>query len=113
MRADAEKVAVETSIKNAKKFLKDVLPELGPPKVTGGTLHKPKEILTLYWVVSGADKIAGVFVTFNGDNTTNIRVDKPRGSAHVLRNIPVKNLRNLHILEQFRELRDAVKEGVI
>jgi len=103
MRDDSDPL-VEIAVSDAMTFLNAVESEIGVPNISGGTSNNPRDILTLYWLVRETNKIMGIYVTFNGDHTSNVSWNEPDGSARRLNAISVDQLLNLDIPGKFKHL---------
>src|ERR1039457_3710193 len=97
---------VKTSIQDAKQFLDHVDNKIGAPTVSGGTTSSPDDILQLYWIVRGINKILGIFVTFNGDHTCNVSWNEPDATTSHLNRISICELVDLDMPEKFKLLQN-------
>jgi hypothetical protein len=99
---------VEIAVQDAITFINKICDEMPSPQIAGGTSNRPSDILTLYWVIAGVQKIIGIYVTFNGDHTCNVIWNEPDGSSHHLERISIEELLNLDIAGKYRNLQKRV-----
>ena len=109
-RSRSEEPGIKNAIRDAEHFLGLVEEKMDIPSISGGTTAEPVDILTMSWRVPGVQKgILGIYVTFHGDHTCNVKWHEPDESYHALYKVPVNDLVTLNLPSKLDRLKKLLQ----
>ena len=99
--------SIDLVIENARRFIEEVAPVIGPPQITGGTTAEPYILLSLYWHIEQNHRLYGVYVRFKSNATWQLNWSGPQEFSGNIDNIPISQLSKSSIIEIYLQIQNA------